>query len=184
MGADEGPRDVWSDLVGGLLDARSDPATARFDDELAAAVTSGAVTAEAAHRLRFWQRASVRALADHARHVVPVALGALDAARLDAQQYVAGAADVLGAPEAAAEPHADDTAHEAGAPSGGEPAAQEPAAQRPAAQVPAAQVPAKEEPPQTPDRRASTGAAPEPSTLETPSRLIVADLTVAEPRTT
>lgn len=174
MGADEGPRDVWSDLVGGLLDARSDPATARFDDELAAAVTSGAVTAEAAHRLRFWQRASVRALADHARHVVPVALGALDAARLDAQQYVEGAADVLGAPEAAAEPHADETAHEAGAPSGGEPAAQ----------VPAAQVPAREEPPQTPDRRASTGGAPEPSTLETPSRLIVADLTVAEPRTT
>lgn len=174
MGADEGPRDVWSDLVGGLLDARSDPATARFDDELAAAVSSGAVTAEAAHRLRFWQRASVRALADHARHVVPVALGALDAARLDAQQYVEGAADVLGAPEAAAEPHADETAHEAGAPSGGEPAAQ----------VPAAQVPAREEPPQTPDRRASTGGAPEPSTLETPSRLIVADLTVAEPRTT
>lgn len=173
MGADEGPRDVWSDLVGGLLDARSDPATARFDDELAAAVSSGAVTAEAAHRLRFWQRASVRALADHARHVVPVALGALDAARLDAQQYVEGAADVLGAPEAAAEPHADETAHEAGAPSGGEPAAQ----------VPAAQVPAREEPPQTPDRRASTGGAPEPSTLETPSRLIVADLTVAEPRT-
>ena len=74
-------------MVGGLIDARTDPATARFDAELAAAEASGAVSPEAAHRLRFWQRASVRALADHARTVLPIALGALDAARRDAEEH-------------------------------------------------------------------------------------------------
>jgi hypothetical protein len=94
-------RDVWSDLVGGLLDARTDPATARFDAELAAAVAGGALTDEAAHRLRFWQRASVRALADHVSSVLPVALGALAAARKDAERYADEAAATLAA---AAEP--------------------------------------------------------------------------------
>ncbi len=74
-------------MVGGLIDARTDPATARFDAELATAEASGAVSPEAAHRLRFWQRASVRALADHARTVLPIALGALDAARRDAEEH-------------------------------------------------------------------------------------------------
>ena len=94
-------RDVWSDLVGGLLDARTDPATARFDAELAAGLADGSLTEDAAHRLRFWQRASVRSLADHARTVLPVALGALEAARHEAESDVAEAADVLGEPEPA-----------------------------------------------------------------------------------
>lgn len=98
-------RDVWADLVGGLLDARSDPATARFDAELTAGLADGSLTEAAAHRLRFWQRASVRLLADHARTVLPVAVGALDAARLEAERYADEAADVLGdADEAAPEP--------------------------------------------------------------------------------
>ena len=94
-------RDVWSDLVGGLLDARTDPATARFDAELAAGLADGSLTEDAAHRLRFWQRASIRSLADHARTVLPVALGALEAARHEAERDVAEAADVLGEPEPA-----------------------------------------------------------------------------------
>jgi hypothetical protein len=109
--ADDLGRDVWTDLVGGLIDARADPATARFDAELAEAVTAGGLSEEAATRLKFWQRASVRAVADHARTVLPVALGALDAARREAQEDVEVAAATLEAATAvraaAAEP-ADD----------------------------------------------------------------------------
>ena len=85
----EGARHVaYADLVGGLLDARLDPATERFDEELAAAVAEGTVTGDAARTLRFWQRASVRGLVDHARHVLPPALTALDAARDESQETV------------------------------------------------------------------------------------------------
>ena len=101
MKADDLGRDVWIDLVGGLIDARADPATARFDAELASAVTAGTLSEETATRLRFWQRASVRAVADHARTVLPVALGALDAARRDAQEDVEVAAATLEAATAA-----------------------------------------------------------------------------------
>ena len=110
--ADDLGRDVWTDLVGGLIDARADPATARFDAELADAVAAGAFPEETATRLRFWQRASVRAVADHARTVLPVALGALDAARREAQEDAEVAAATLeaatAARAAAAEP-AEDT---------------------------------------------------------------------------
>jgi len=109
--ADDLGRDVWTDLVGGLIDARADPATARFDAELADAVAAGALSEESATRLRFWQRASVRAVADHARTVLPVALGAIDAARREAQEDVEVAEATLeaatAARAAAAEP-ADD----------------------------------------------------------------------------
>jgi hypothetical protein len=99
--ADDLGRDVWTDLVGGLIDARADPATARFDAELADAVAAGALPEETATRLRFWQRASVRAVADHARTVLPVALGALDAARREAQEDAEVAAATLEAATAA-----------------------------------------------------------------------------------
>jgi hypothetical protein len=102
--ADDLGRDVWTNLVGGLIDARTDPATARFDAELADAVTAGALSEETANGLRFWQRASVRAVADHARTVLPVALGALDAARREALEDAAVAAATL---EAAAAVRAD-----------------------------------------------------------------------------
>ena len=88
---------MWTDLVGGLIDARVDPATARFDAELAAAVARGALSDETATTLKFWQRASVRAVTDHARTVLPVALGALDAARREAQENVEVAAATLAA---------------------------------------------------------------------------------------
>src|SRR5688572_13063672 len=78
----DGARHVaYADLVGGLLDARVDPATEHFDAELSAALTAGTVTAEAARTLRYWQRASVRGLVEHARSVLPPALSALEAAR-------------------------------------------------------------------------------------------------------
>lgn len=111
MTADDLGRDLWTDLVGGLIDARADPATARFDAELADAVTAGALSEETATRLKFWQRASIRAVADHARTVLPVALGALDAARREAEEDVEVAAGTLEAATAvragAAEPAGD-----------------------------------------------------------------------------
>ena len=70
-----GQHQVYADLVGGLLDAREDPAAVRFDAELAAAVTRGEVSPETAKRLRAWQRASVRGVADHVRAVLPTVAG-------------------------------------------------------------------------------------------------------------
>jgi hypothetical protein len=75
--------------VAGLLEARIDPVTERFDAELAAAVDAGTVSPEAARTLRFWQRASLRALVDHGRSVLPPALGALEAARQESLAAVA-----------------------------------------------------------------------------------------------
>jgi hypothetical protein len=88
MATDDTGRSAYGDLVGGLLDARTDPATARFDAELAVFVTNGTVSPEAARTLRFWQRASLRNLVDHARVVLPPALAALEAARTHSSQTV------------------------------------------------------------------------------------------------
>jgi len=83
----EGSRHVaYADIVGGLLDARLDPATRCFDAELATALDAGTVTAEVGRTLRFWQRASVRGLVEHARNVLPPALAALDDSRRESQQ--------------------------------------------------------------------------------------------------
>jgi hypothetical protein len=85
----DGARHVaYADLVGGLLDARLDPATEHFDAELSAALAAGTVTAEVARTLRFWQRASVRGLVEHARNVLPPALSALEAAREESKETV------------------------------------------------------------------------------------------------
>ncbi len=88
MATEDAGSSAYADLVGGLLDARTDPATERFDAELAVFVTNGTVTAEAARTLRFWQRASLRGLVDHARAVLPPALTAREAARAESSQTV------------------------------------------------------------------------------------------------
>jgi hypothetical protein len=85
----DGARHVaYADLVGGLLDARVDPATEHFDAELSAALAAGTLTAETARTLRFWQRASIRGLVEHARNVLPPALSALEAAREESKETV------------------------------------------------------------------------------------------------
>ena len=96
MPTDAGHRQVYADLVAGLLDARDDPASDRFDDELAAAVARGDLTEDTARRLRFWQRASVRALSDHTRSVLPVVLAALSGSRDDARAHVDELVSTLG----------------------------------------------------------------------------------------
>ncbi len=175
-------RDVWYDLVGGLLDARDDPATARFDAELAAGLADGTLTQDAAHRLRFWQRASVRSLADHARTVVPVALGALAAARHEAERYAEEAAAALGEAEPVrAEPalppdgleQPEQPEQPAGPPDPWHPTGPEPGVE-PASPV-LVDLGALEA-----ARRASAPDPPRPSTLEgRRPRLLVAGLTTA-----
>ncbi|MGN6333525.1 MAG: hypothetical protein ACTHOD_18065 [Motilibacteraceae bacterium] len=70
------PSDAWSEVVSAVLDARADPASVRFDEELAAAQQAG-LPADVARALRYWQRASVRAALDHARTTLPTVVGAL-----------------------------------------------------------------------------------------------------------
>ena len=181
MSADErrpDRQDAWSDLVSGLLDAREDPATARFDEELAAAVQAGEVTPHAAHRLRYWQRACLRALSDHVLTVLPASLGALAEAREDAGRYADQAASTLA-----------DAARSAQARAGGrDPAPAAPASVTLPTDAPAGRPRAAQ--PETAaeqadlrllsdERRASTEQARRPSTLEAPApRVLVAELTV------
>lgn len=83
---------AYAELVTGLLEARHDAASARFDTEIAAAEADGRIDERTARVLRWWQRESVRAVVDHARAVIPPALGAIDAADQDAERHNADAA--------------------------------------------------------------------------------------------
>lgn len=87
MPAREVPSDAWSEVVSAVLDARADPASARFDEELAAAQQAG-LPPEVARALRYWQRASVRAALDHARTTLPTVVGALVQSVADAATAV------------------------------------------------------------------------------------------------
>jgi len=119
--ASSGRSQIHAELVAGLVDARDDPATARFDAELDSALARGTITADTAHRLRFWQRASVRLLADHARSVLPAALSALDSSQRETRQAVDDMAGTLGpqAEPAEVDPSADVDPTAEGEPSAG-----------------------------------------------------------------
>jgi hypothetical protein len=190
--ADEARVSHWSDLVNGLLDARSDPATARFDAELASAVATGELSRRTAQRLRFWQRAAVNAADDHARTVVPAVLGVLETARSDAQAYVEQGGATLDAAEAGGTPAQDlaqgvaddatwvaEPAHLLGADPPTRPSSERP---RGTQGQPSTAAQLAEQAPRSPDRiedlrRASSAAGERPSTLEGPApRLFVADL--------
>jgi hypothetical protein len=104
-----GQQGVYGDLVAGLLDARDSPASDRFDEELAAAVATGDLTADGARRLKLWQNAAVAELADHVRTVLPATLNALAEARAKAARRVhelAAVADLPAAPERHVREHA------------------------------------------------------------------------------
>lgn len=88
-----GRRTALSDVVAGLLDSRHDLAGEHFDAELDSLERAGDVTPEAARILRYWQRASVRAVVDHARHVLPTVLAALEIADEEARRAVEDDAD-------------------------------------------------------------------------------------------
>lgn len=86
---------AYAELVAGLVDARDDVATQRFDAELAAAAADGRVDPATARTLRWWQRASVRAVSDHTRNALPPVLAALDRAHDIAVEDVADAQRAL-----------------------------------------------------------------------------------------
>ncbi len=186
MSAGEAAGSLWSDLVNGLLDARTDHATPRFDAELSAAVAAGELTTRAAQRIRFWQRAAVNALDDHARTVLPAMLGALDASDAEARAYVEQSAAMLDAgeagPDAVTGPTPTPTPKDPPGAVGPErpPATPGPpdALERPpTAAEQAVRPPAPERIDLDDARRASTSAGSGPSTLEgSGRRLFVADL--------
>jgi hypothetical protein len=183
-----GQHQVYADLVGGLLDAREDPAVVRFDAELAAAVTRGEVSPEAAKRLRAWQRASVRGVADHVRAVLPTVLAALEGARADALAQVVDLAAAFDDASTSSDPAGDVP----GAPGPGwaaevtpSPAIPSPAIPSPA--IPSPAIPSPAIPAQTAPADADHGGdTPEPASSPlrggasslgaAQSRLMVADL--------
>lgn len=69
---------AYADLVSGLLDLRTDPATERFDAELAAAEDEGRIDPQTAKVLRWWQRESLRTMVEHASTVLPPTMLALE----------------------------------------------------------------------------------------------------------
>jgi hypothetical protein len=83
---------AYADLVAGLLDLRSDPATDRFDAELAAAQDEGRIDAQTANVLRWWQRESLRTMVEHASSVVPPTMLALEQAAAGSEREVEGSA--------------------------------------------------------------------------------------------
>jgi len=83
--ADTGRSTAYADLLQALIAVRADPATARFDAELARAEADGRLDGPTARALRWWQRETLRGLTDHLADVLPDVLDRLadadDAAR-------------------------------------------------------------------------------------------------------
>jgi hypothetical protein len=198
--ADQARTAAYADLVSALAGARHDPASDRFDRELAAAEAAGTVDPATARTLRWWQRESVRAVEDHLSSVLPHVLTSLDSAGRDAVATVAASAEswaaASGAPAAEPPPYGDGPDHPGGGvrgtstpPPGSTPGGARPAADpsapylRPvdtastdragaAAPLKPGFVPPPTTPPGSPDAHESvTGGAP-------PRRLLVAGLTV------
>ena len=76
---------AYAEVIAGLLDGRDQSAERRFDQELAAAESSGRLDAETARLIRWWQRESVRGVVDHAQTVLPATLIALEQAQRDSR---------------------------------------------------------------------------------------------------
>jgi hypothetical protein len=116
--ADHGRPSAYADLLAALLAVRSDPATARFDAELAQAEARGAIDGATARTLRWWQRESLRGLSDHLAAVMPDLLDHLSEAQRDAQESVEASATSWSDATARSEPGAEQVAvHDV--PSGG-----------------------------------------------------------------
>lgn len=95
----------YAELLAALLAVRSDPATARFDAELAAAEARGDLDGATARTLRWWQRESLRGLSDHLSRVLPHLLDDLAAASAEAVEAVDESAAAWDAASAAPAGH-------------------------------------------------------------------------------
>ncbi len=80
MALPTGPGPSWADLVTALVSTRTDHATARFDEVLAAAEAAGTIDGPTARTLRWWQRESVRAVTEHVTAVLPATIEQMAAA--------------------------------------------------------------------------------------------------------
>jgi len=69
---------AYAELIAGLLDIRDDAAERRFDEELAAAESAGAIDADTVRTIRWCQRETVRAVVAHAQTVLPPTLIAIE----------------------------------------------------------------------------------------------------------
>jgi hypothetical protein len=90
---DDARTTAYGDLVAGMLAVRTDHASARFDLELARAEAAGTIDAATARTLRWWQRESVRAVADHVGRVLPEVLAQVEDADDEAAEQVDASAD-------------------------------------------------------------------------------------------
>ena len=102
-----------SALLSAVAGTRRDVATARFDEELAAAEAAGAIDPAVARTLRWWQRETVRGVEDHLQSVLPGLLSGLEAADREAEEAVAASAESWaaasgGGPDAALLPRPPD----------------------------------------------------------------------------
>lgn len=106
MALPTGPGPSWAALVEALVSTRTDHATARFDEVLAAAEAEGVIDGPTARSLRWWQRQSVQAVADHVAAVLPATIERMAAADAEARAAVEAAgrswSAVLPQPKAAA----------------------------------------------------------------------------------
>jgi hypothetical protein len=100
--ADEARSAAYAALVSALLSTRPDPATTRFDEELAAAESAGAIDPTVARTLRWWQREALRGVEDHLVAVLPELLTGLAGAERDAYEEVAASAESWAAASGAA----------------------------------------------------------------------------------
>jgi hypothetical protein len=76
---------AYADLVSAVLDLRGPRATQEFDRAVADAVAAGLLPDAVARELKWLQRASLRALVDHAERVLPSTLVALEGGDLETQ---------------------------------------------------------------------------------------------------
>jgi hypothetical protein len=83
---------AYADLLAAVLALRADPASERFDAELAAAEASGELDGATARTLRWWQRESVRAVGEHLAATLPDLLVSLEAAAHEAHDEVQASA--------------------------------------------------------------------------------------------
>jgi len=81
--------DRYRALVSALLEVRPDHVGCYFDEALDAALAANRVDVHLARTLRWWQRASVRAVEDFVAQIMPTVMAALDDADIAAERDAA-----------------------------------------------------------------------------------------------
>lgn len=83
MNAEPGRLAAYADLIAAVLDLRGRGPTQAFDKAIAEALENDTISEDLARQLRWLQRASERAVVEHAEAVLPPALVALQATSYD-----------------------------------------------------------------------------------------------------